>query len=149
MNEKYKIGFQIWSLILFLVIMLPNFYWLFVPAPNDILREESVTMTLDTIASISQVLMIIILCIFVNKDSKKIAISPFIIAAIISCVLYFMEWIFYYQGMVNTLVILGLCIFPCLAFLFFAIDRKNMIAVILILIFSICHLIYGIINFIL
>ena len=42
----------------------------------------------------------------------------------------------------------GLIIFPCLTFLFFAIDRKNMIAVIPISIFMVCHLIYGIVNYI-
>ena len=51
-------------------------------------------------------------------------------------------------GVTNAIVILGLVIFPCLTFLFFAIDRKNMIAVIPISIFMICHLIYGVFNYI-
>ena len=48
----------------------------------------------------------------------------------------------------NAAVILGLTVFPCLAFMLFAVDRKNMIAVVPISIFSICHLIYGVVNFI-
>lgn len=148
MIKKYKLGFNVWGLLLFLIIMLPNFYWFAVPAPNDVLRAESTTGTIDTIASIAQVLMIIALCIIVNKDSKKIMMSPLIIATIISCFLYFMGWIFYYQGVTNAVVILTLCVFPCLAFLFFAIDRKNRVAIIPILIFTVCHLIYGVINFV-
>ena len=54
----------------------------------------------------------------------------------------------YYIGMINAPVILGLTIPPCLAFLFFAIDRKNGIAIIPIVIFTLCHLIYGVVNFI-
>lgn len=147
--KKYKFGFNVWGLILFFIIMLPNFYWFAVPAPNDILRAESVTAILDTIASVSQVLMVIALCIFINKDSKRIRITPLIIASAFSCLLYFIAWIFYYHGIANIAVILALCILPCLAFLFFAVDRKNFIAVIPVLIFSVCHLLYGLINFVL
>ena len=63
MLKKYKMGFNIWGLILFLIIMIPNFYWFKVPAPNDVLRTESVTEKLDIIASVCQVLMLTALCI--------------------------------------------------------------------------------------
>lgn len=147
--KRYKLRFNIWGLILFFIIMLPNFYWFLVPAPNDILRAESVTEVLDTIASVFQVLMVITLCIFTNKNTDRICITPFVIASIVSCLLYFAAWVFYYHGIANSAVVLALCIFPCLAFLFFAVDRKNFIAVIPIVIFSVCHLLYGVINFIL
>lgn len=147
--KNYKFGFDIWGLLLFVVIMLPNFIWFAVPAPNDILRADSVTEIFDITASICQVLMIAALCVIINKKSKKISIaSPHIIAAMICCLLYFASWVFYYIGITNAIVVLGLTIPPCFAFLFFAIDRKNMLAVIPISIFTICHLIYGIVNFI-
>ena len=44
-------------------------------------------------------------------------------------------------------VILGLTVPPCLVFFFFALDRKNMIAVIPIFVFTVCHLVYGIVDF--
>ena len=50
MIKKYKIGFDIWGLIIFIIIMIPNFIWFAVPAPNDILREESITKTVDVFA---------------------------------------------------------------------------------------------------
>ncbi len=145
--SKYKIGFDIRGLMLFLIIMTPNFIWFAVPAPNDILRNESVTPALDTAASICQVLMIVSLCIFINKDRKKPAFL-YIVFVIACCILYFTSWIFYYFGVTNAAIILGLTVTPCLAFLFFAIAVKNMTAVIPISIFSICHLIYGTVNFI-
>ncbi|MDR0861421.1 MAG: hypothetical protein LBN30_01380 [Oscillospiraceae bacterium] len=148
MLKKYKIGFDIWGLVLFLIIMIPNFIWFTVPAPKDILRAESVTMALDTIASICQVLMIIALCFFLNRKRKRLAFTPPVIAMIICCLLYFMSWGFYYIGITNALVVLGLTVPPCLAFLSFAIDRKNMIAAVPIIIFTVCHLIYGIVNYI-
>lgn len=128
--------------------MIPNFIWFAVPAPNDVLRADSVTEMIDTIASICQVLMVIALCIFMNKKSCKFHITPLIIVVVICCLLYFVSWISYYAGIVNIVVILGLTITPCLAFMLFAIDRKNMMAVVLISIFTLCHLIYGVVNFI-
>ena len=43
MLKKYKMGFDIWALVLFVVIMIPNIIWFAIPAPNDILRTESIT----------------------------------------------------------------------------------------------------------
>ena len=74
--------------------------------------------------------------------------TPWIAAVIICCLLYFASWAGYYAGITNKVIILGLTVFPCLAFMLFAVDRKNMIAVVPISIFSICHLIYGVVNFI-
>lgn len=68
--------------------------------------------------------------------------------AAVCYLLYAASWIGYYNGMVNVIVILGLTIPPCFTFLFFAIDRKNGIALIPISIFTVCHLIYGVVNFI-
>ena len=62
--KKYRFGLDIWGLALFFLIMIPNFIWFAIPAPHDILRVESVTPIVDTIASIAQVIMIICLCIF-------------------------------------------------------------------------------------
>ena len=148
MLKKYKLGFDIWGALLFLIIMVPNFICFVVPAPNDILRVDSITKTLDTVASVCQVLMIIVLCILINRERKKPKYSPLVIIVIISCLIYFASWIFYYAGITNMLVILGLTIPPCLAFFFFALDRKNYIAIIPISAFSICHLIYAIVNYI-
>ena len=146
--KKYRFGFDVWALVLFFIIMIPNFIWFAVPAPNDILRGESITKTVDVIASICQVLMVMSLCIFIRQDRKKISITRFIMTTVICCLLYFLCWILYYFGVTNAVFILGLTIFPCLAFLFFAIDRKNMIAVIPASIFMVYHLIYGMVNYI-
>ena len=148
MLKRYKLSFEIWGLLLFLIVMIPNFIWFAIPAPNDILRAKSITEMVDTVASVCQILMIVAICIIRNRESKKLCISPFIIMAAACYLLYVASWIAYYSGMTNVVVILGLTIPPCLAFLFFAIDRKNGIALIPISIFTICHLVYGAVNFI-
>lgn len=146
--KKYRFGFDIWALLLFMAIMIPNFIWFGIPAPNDVLRADSVTEIFDTAASVCQVLMVMILCTLINREREKIIMTPLIIAVFICCILYYTSWVMYYFGLTNAAVILGLTIPPCLAFLLFAVDRKNRIAVIPITVFTICHLVYGIVNFI-
>lgn len=146
--KKYEFRFDIWSFLLFFLIMIPNFIWFAVPAPNDVLRAASRTQALDAVASFCQVLMILALCILQNRACTKISLSPFVIAVIVCCLLYFISWIVYYIGIVNAVIVLGLTLPPCLAFAFWAIERKNQIAMIPISIFTICHLIYAVVNFI-
>ena len=148
MEKKYRFGFDIWGLILFLIIMIPNFVWFAVPAPNDLLREESVTAVFDMIASICQVIMIILLCVLINNHVKKRNASRSIVICAVCVTLYFVSWILYYNGITNAVVIVGLTLFPCMAFQFYAMDRKNFIAMIPIVIFTICHFIYGFVNFV-
>lgn len=146
--KKYKLGFDIVGLIIFIIVMFPNFVWFANPAPNDVLRGESVTTHIDIIASIFQVLMIICLCVFIHEEKRKLRITPLIISMLICIFLYYASWIMYYTGMTGGIIIIGLTIPPCLVFLFYAFERKNLIAVGPIIIFMICHLIYGIVNFI-
>lgn len=146
--KKYKLGFEVRGLIQFLIIMLPNFIWFAVPAPNDILRAESVTETIDLIGSICQVIMVAALCVLVNKDQSKFKLTPLIIGVIVCVIGYLAGWIFYYCGTANAAVVLTLTAPPCTAFLLFALDRKNYITLIPAVGFTVCHLIYGIANFI-
>ncbi|MBQ5331962.1 MAG: hypothetical protein J6K92_01680, partial [Oscillospiraceae bacterium] len=79
MLKKYRFGFDISGLVIFLIVMIPNFIWFSVPAPNDILRNESVTTIVDTIGSIFQAIFLGSLCIIINKERKKLHFSPLII----------------------------------------------------------------------
>lgn len=148
MFKNYRLNFDPWCLLLFLLIMVPNLIWLIIPAPNDILRISSTVEILDTIAVIFQVTMLLTLCFFKNTKAKPIRLSPLLWITIISCLLYFICWVLYYNDFTNSVIILGLAILPCLAFLLFAIDRKNWLALIPILIFTVCHVASSLINFI-
>ena len=146
--KAYRFGFDIWGLILFLLVMLPNFIWFAVPAPNDVLRTESATPIIDAIASVCQVLTVACLCFVINQEKSKLRFSPLVIAAEVCVVIYYIGWALYYSGIVNAWVILLLTIPPCAAFILFAADRKNLPAVLFAIGFAVCHLIFGIMNFI-
>ena len=146
--KKYKFGFDFSGLVLFLIVMIPNFIWFAVPAPNDILRVKSVTPVIDIIGSICQVLFVAALCVIINKERKKLRLSPLIVSSIIFLSLYFLGWLLYSIGISSSVVIILLTVPPCLVFILFALDRKNIIAVIPAVCFMICHLIYAMVNFI-
>lgn len=146
--KKYKLKFNPWGLLLFGVIMIPNVIWGLYPATNDILRGESITEIVDFIGSICQVIMIASLCCIVNRNCRKMKMTAYMVLMLINCALYFIAWVLYYIGWTNCFVILLLTIPPCLAFLFFAIDRKNIFAILANILFMICHVIYALQNFI-
>lgn len=145
--KNYKLGFDIWALLLFLVIMCPNFIWFAIPAPNDILRGESVTAVADTMAQIFQVIMIASLCIIINVSAIKPMNKKIKYAIIAFCAFYLLGWILYYAGFTGEVIILDLCLAPCIAFILYAWVRRNIVALVSAEVFMICHLIYGVANF--
>lgn len=145
--SEHKFGFDIWAAVLFLIIMLPNIIWFFVPAPRDILRNQSKTEILDIFATVFQVLTLATLCAIKNSTAKKLRFSPCIILCAVSCLAYYIAWVMYYCGIANGGVFVCLCIFPCAAFILYAVDRKNLIAIIPITVFAVLHFTSTAINF--
>lgn len=145
--KQYRFGFDPWGLILFLLVMLPNFIWFAVPAPDDILRVDSATPVVDAIGSVFQVLTVACLCFVIHKSSSKLRFSPLIIATIICISIYYIGWALYYTANVSPIVILLLTVPRCLAFLLFAIDRKNLLAILFATVFAMYHLIFWVANF--
>jgi len=141
-------GFDIWGLALFLVIMLPNFIWFAIPAPDDVLRNLSQTPTIDRIASVFQVVMVAALCVIINQVRRKPMSKALLIAILIFILLYLIGWCLYYAGITSPVVILDLCAAPCLAFILFSVSRRNAAALISASVFMLCHILYGILNFV-
>ena len=130
-------------------MMMPNVIWFAVPAPNDVLRTESVTPVIDAVASVIQVLTVASLCFVVNAEGKRgLSLTPLVVAAVAFLLGYYTGWGLYYSGIVGAVVIFMLPLFPCAAFILFAVDRKNLPAIVFATLFAVCHLIFGVVNFI-
>jgi hypothetical protein len=147
-TSHYHFGFDPWGLLLFLLVMLPNFIWFAVPAPNDILRTDSVTPVVDAVGSVFQVLTVACLCFVIHKSRSKLRFSFLIVATIICIAIYYIGWVLYYTANVNPIVILLLTVPPCLAFILFAADRRNIPAVLFATVFAVCHLVFAVVNFV-
>ena len=145
--KKYTMGFDFWGLCLFAVIMLPNFWWMAHPAPNDVLRVESATPVVDMIGSICQVAMVFGLCFIRRMDTKPLRLTPLVVAALVCVLVYLAAWGCYYAGIANELVILLLTLVPCAAFILYLADRQNGIGLIPAALFTLCHVIFAIVNF--
>ena len=148
-HKNYRLGFDPWGLGLFLLIMLPSIVWFAFPAPNDILRTESVTPMIDTIAQVLQIIMAAALCLVVNEARSRYIRRGYKIGAALCVVLYFAGWTVYYAGIISPFVVLILCLIPCTAFLLFALARSNAPALLAAVGFTICHLIFATANFVL
>ena len=147
--KRYTLGFDFWGLLLFLLVMIPNIIWFALPAPNDVLRAESLTPVVDMVASACQVVFVACLCFVVNIESKRgLRLTPLVIATVASLLGYYTGWVLYYLGIVESVVILMLTLLPCAAFIFFAVDRKNLPTIVFATLFAVCHLIFGVVNFI-
>lgn len=145
--SHYRFGFDIWGVIIFLVVMLPTCLWCVVPAPADVLRVASRTPIVDAVGSVFQVLLIVGLCCVVNQERQKIRFSRLVIWSMVCILIYFAGWAIYYLGIATPLVILLMTVPPCVALQLFALDRQNLPAVVCALGFTICHLIFAIVNF--
>ena len=146
--KQYRFGFDLSGLLLFLLVMLPNFIWFAVPAPNDVLRTDSITPVVDIIASVCQVLTVACLCFLINEERSELRFSPLVIATVICAAVYYLGWALYYSGITNSWVILLLTLPPCLSFILFAADRKNLPAVLFASVFAVGHLIFAVVNFV-
>lgn len=146
MLKKYRLGFDPWGLALFLVTMIPTFVWTAVPAPYDVLRTESDTPIADAVGFVLQVLFVATICFVVRKEA--IRKTAFMVATIVCVALYFAGWVFYYLGITTPAIILLLSLPPCLAFICYAIGRGNLPALAFAAGFTVCHLIFATINFI-
>ncbi len=146
--KHYRFAFDFWGLLLFLLVMLPNFIWFAVPAPNDVLRVDSVTPVVDVIALVCQVLTVACLCFLINEKRGKLRFSPLVIAAVICVAVYYLGWVLYYSGIANSWIILLLTLPPCLSFILIAADRKNLPAVLFASVFAVGHLVFGVVNFV-
>ena len=145
-KNRYKFGFDFLAIIRIFFIMIPNIVWALVPAKNDYLRTESVTPIIDLIGSIFQVIFIATLCFIVPKDKSKN--KTLLIGSWCCIIFYLIIWIFYYMGIGNIIsMILSLSIAPCVAFMFYELGVKNYLAIFPTAVFTICHIIFAVVNF--
>ncbi len=146
--KEYNLKLDKIGLLLFLVLMVPTFFWAAIPAKVDILRVESKTPQLDILASVFQVALVIILCSFRRKEIETNKLTKTMnYSTVICCTVYYIGWIFYYMSFTNFIVIMVLTLFPSFAFLSYQIAKQNWLAILPTILFTILHFIHGIVNF--
>ncbi len=137
--KQYAFGLDVWGLLLFAVIMLPNIIAFCVPAISSHFQENT---PLDPAASVFQVISVALLIFIVRREREKIKFSsPLIVLAGLALICYYIAWIFLFCSYLNAAVWLFLAIMPCAALICFEIARKNIFALPFTVVFAILHII--------
>lgn len=138
--KRYRPCFEPWAFALFVLIMLPNVIW-FVQTerPLIVLQAQDILPAADVIASIARVLMIACLCFLKNTDALSVRLRALTFVCTLCVLAYYVMWTLYFRGITAAVIVWGLCVFPCAAFILFSLDRKNLPALAFALIFTVCH----------
>ncbi|OQC11540.1 MAG: hypothetical protein BWX74_00120 [Tenericutes bacterium ADurb.Bin087] len=147
MLKKYKFNLELWAIVLFAMILIPNLIWIIVPPAIDPLRVESITKGVDIATIIVQVLMIASLTLLANEEVEKVKLNPLLTTTIVMVLLYVVSWVMYYINLFNIVILLGLTLCPCVAIILYAIDRKNIFGLVFAALFTIGHFIFAFANF--
>lgn len=136
--KKYKFGFDVWGLVLFAVLMLPNIVYWCIPAFNDLGGNS----TLDIIATVFEVMGIALLIFVVQKEQKRrYFFDSLYLTASLFVVFYYVAWILYFCGFNQMSIIVFLAVCPCAALLLYEIERKNLPALLPTAVFAVLHVI--------
>lgn len=145
MSSSKTFSFDWRGLVLFLLIMIPNLIWFACPAPDDVLRHTTDHKILDSIMSVTQIAMVVSLCIS-GKQTKQNSWQRYA-TILLFVLLYYGFWLLYYQATTNAMILWGLTIFPCLAFLLLARAEESKLALFLTILFTICHMVNTFLSF--
>ena len=147
---NFRFGIDFWALGLFGILMLPTIVWWCYSPAHDVLRTFSTT-AMDVFAYIFQAITIALLVFVVRKDGNTRSIdykSIFFLFGILSLVLYYAAWVYYFCAWVNIAVMLFMAVFPCTALGCFAALRKNWLAFLPLILFFALHLSSTFINYV-
>lgn len=144
---KYRLGVDFWAAGLFELLLLPNFVWWFYSPANDVLRTAQ-SDVLEIFAHIFEAFTLLVFILVVRKEHGPFSFfSPYAVFCLLSVILYYAAWIFYFTAYVNAAVLLFLAVLPCTAIGCLAALRKNYFALLPLLVFFALHLTWTCIHF--
>lgn len=140
-KQKYDISLSFPSLIMLMLVNLPDLVWVLHPAENDILINKVISPPLDIISTIFIICFNAQICIIVNQNVKTFSFkSPFIKLTAFCLLIYYLLWIMYYDMVREPILILAMDVMPCVICGLYAYDRKNCAAFPPLLLFTVGHL---------
>jgi len=144
--KAYRVGFDLWAIVLFAIIMLPNIIARCIPEFQAGLNTD--TGALEISATVFQVLFVVLLVFIERKGEQRLNFrSPLVSVCGLAVLAYYIAWIFFFCFFLNAAVYLSLAIFPSAAFLVFEVERKNWFAFVPTSVFAILHLVSSCIAF--
>lgn len=139
MLRKYRLGFNLFGFLAFMLVMLPNIAWMIFPPENDILQANSSGIpALDICMQASQWLMVGFLTILIPKEKPTgkilLGISAVCLAA------YYIMWICYFCGIYSTFTLISMAVLPSAYFICISLRNRNYPALVFAVTFSALHI---------
>lgn len=143
---EVNFGFSFRGLIIFLMPMIPNFFYLLMPYSSAAKGKQNKHLFLDILEHGSQAVFIFLLVFTVNSQSfELLTIYSMFMAAML--ILYYILWSFYFFGRHNMIILLGLAIVPVIYFILGELWLLNYWAVVPTVIFGIVHVVITLIDY--
>lgn len=142
----YSFGFSWKGLLAFLLIMIPNMFYFFVPNLAASGRATSNHLIWDIIEHVSQAIFIILLMFLVNKQDSPM-VSPYTVCMAILLLSYYVLWTFYFTGNKNLVILLGMATLPVAYFALAEIWLHILPAIIPTAIFGFVHIVITYMDF--
>ncbi len=136
----YSIGFSLKGLIVFLLPMIPNLFYFWLPKTRERMKITKKHLVLDIVEHGCQGIFILLLIFLVSGKASPVQ-SPYTLLFGITLILYFVLWFFYFTGRKKLPILLGLAILPVIYFILAEIWLYNFPAVIPTVIFGFAHVI--------
>lgn len=138
--KKYRIGFSPIGIFAVCLVMLPNLVFLFAAPPINVLSNNEGDFSLwNLLENVGRFGMMITLCLIVNRSPmRKISLLDF--SALISLMIYFVLWRFYFSGITNGMMLTGMAVFPSIFFLLAAWKLRNPLALSFTILFALTHI---------
>jgi hypothetical protein len=136
----YSIGFSLKGLIVFLLTMIPNLFYFWLPKTVDRMTNVKKHPVLDMVEHGCQGIFILLLIFLVSGKASPV-LSPYTPLLGIILILYFILWFYFFTGRKILPILLGLAILPVIYFILAEIWLHNFPAVIPTAIFGLTHVI--------
>ena len=146
-ESRITLGFDPQAFVLFLVYLLPQIIWLFLPAPNDLLREVESVGLIESIAGgfsmISFLTMVTLVNVSYTNGKRSVRPdfkNPYAIIGILCMLGYLATWWLYYQGNASPVLFAFNVVLPLLAFVLHLFMRRNWVSLLPMTIFVVCQI---------
>ncbi|NGM85289.1 hypothetical protein G5B47_23070 [Paenibacillus sp. 7124] len=144
MNDFW--GFSWEGLVVFVLVMVPNLFYFWLPKSSGAGRAGSHHWMLDVIEHASQAIFVLLLVFWGSRHDSPM-LSPYTLGMAVFLFVYYLLWILYFRGFRNLTVLLGMAVAPVAYFILAEIWLHKGPAIVPTVIFGVTHIIITYIDY--
>lgn len=140
--SRYRLRFSLAGFVAFVVPMIPNVVWAFVPRAGPPLPvNDSVATFIEVSGAVSQVLMIALLVMVVNTRRQSLSSKKFVAAVGAACLIgYLVLWVVYFTAPITPMLLLMMAVLPSAYFICVCLYLENYPSLVPATLFALIHI---------